>query len=215
MKVIVIICEGKTEVEFCKLLNTYLGYNEYRIEAINLGGNCNWIRVKSFIEKSLKSNRSALVTTMIDYYGRKEKTFPKQAEVVRINDKREKITLLENAMADEIDYSLRNRFVPYLQLHEFEAMLFNNIEVFRRNFEENTEYDKQEIEKILEDFPDPEMINEGKATSPSHRLKWIIPIYNKIVYGNLLVESIGLDNIYTKNRHFKEWIDKIIRFKPS
>ena len=58
------------------------------------------------------------------------------------------------------------------------------------------------------------MINEGKATSPSHRLKRIIPIYNKIVYGNLLVESIGLDNIYTKNRHFKEWIDKI-RFKPS
>ena len=30
MKVIIIICEGETEVEFCKLLNTYLGYNEYR-----------------------------------------------------------------------------------------------------------------------------------------------------------------------------------------
>lgn len=209
MKVIIIICEGETEVEFCKLLNTYLGYNEYRIEARNLGGNCNWKRVKGFVEKSLKSNPSAFVTTMIDYYGRKENTFPKQAEAVKFKDKRGKIAFLEKAMADEIDNSLRERFIPYLQLHEFEAMLFNTMKVFEQNFKDS-EYDKQEIEQILKDFyDDPEMINEAKETSPSHRLKKIIPGYDKIVYGNLLVESIGLGNICDKNQHFREWIDKI------
>ena len=208
MKVIIIICEGETEVEFCKLLNTYLGYNEYRIEARNLGGNCNWERVKSLVKKSLKSNQSAFVTTMIDYYGRKENTFPKQTEANVINNIRQKVDFCEQAMKDAIDSSLRDRFIPYLQLHEFEAMLFNNYEVFDSNFVDD-ECKKNEIQKILQQFPDPEMINDSPLTSPSHRLEKIISGYDKIVYGNLLVESIELYNICEKNLHFKEWIDKI------
>lgn len=209
MKTIIIICEGPTEVEFCSLLNNFLGYTNYRIQPQGLGGNCHWGRIKNLVEKSLKSQKSAIITTMIDYYGRKANTFPKQTEANRIKDIRQKVDFLEQAMKENIDPSLRDRFIPYLQLHEFEAMLFNNLRVFEQNFKDR-EYDKQEIQQILEDFhDDPEMINEAKETSPSHRLKKIIPGYDKIVYGNLLVESIGLGNICAKNRHFREWIDKI------
>lgn len=207
MKTIIIICEGDTEKEFCQLLRDYLGYN-YGIKAINLGGNCNWERIKYFVEKSLKSQPNAIVTTMIDYYGLKGNTFPKWQESLDIMDKRERVTFLENEMHRDIENSLQNRFIPYLQLHEFEALLFNNLDVFEENFED-AEYDKAELQKVFSEFPDPEMINDRRETSPSHRLKNIIPSYNKIYIGNLIIESIGLENIYNKNQHFKEWIDKL------
>lgn len=208
IKTIIIICEGETEVEFCSLLYDFLGHTNYRIEPRNLEGNCHWVQIKNLVEKSLKAQKSAIVTTMIDYYGRKENTFPKQTEANVINDIRQKVDFLEQAMKDAIDSSLRDRFIPYLQLHEFEAMLFNNYEVFDSNFVDD-ECEKNEIQKILQQFPDPEMINDSPLTSPSHRLEKIISGYDKIVYGNLLVESIGLYNICEKNLHFKEWIDKI------
>lgn len=210
MKTIIIICEGETEVEFCSLLNNFLGYENYRIESRNLEGNCHWERIKNLVEKTLKSQKSAIVTTMIDYYGRKSKTFPKQAEANNIkNNIRQKVDFLEQAMIDAIDSSLRDRFIPYLQLHEFEAMLFHNYQVFENNFGDD-ECKKNEIQKILQQFPDPEMINDSPLTSPSHRLENIIIGYNKITYGNLLAEIIGLRNVYSKNQHFREWVDKLI-----
>lgn len=33
-------------------------------------------------------------------------------------------------MYNDIQEDLRYRFIPYIQLHEFEGLLFNNIEVF-------------------------------------------------------------------------------------
>ena len=208
MKTIIIICEGETEVEFCRLLNEFLGYANYRIETRKLGGDCNWKRIKNLVERTLKSQEYAIVTTMIDYYGRKANTFPKQTEAVKINDIRKKVDFLEQAMRDDIDSPFKDRFIPYLQLHEFEAMLFNNYGAFDSNFGDD-ECKKNEIQKILQQFPDSEMINDSPLTSPSHRLESIIRGYNKITYGNLLAETIGLRNIYSKNQHFREWVDKL------
>lgn len=209
MKTITVICEGPTEVEFCKTnLNGYLGYGKYTIMPKNIDGNCNWERIKYFVEKSLKSQPNAIVTTMIDYYGLKGNTFPKWQESLEIMDKRERIVFLENEMHRDIESSLQNRFIPYLQLHEFEALLFNNYGVFDQIFNDE-ECNKIKLQEVFSTFPDPEMINDTRENSPSHRLSDIIPTYNKIVYGNLLVESIGVINIYNKNQHFKEWIDKI------
>lgn len=208
MKTIIIICEGETEVEFCRLLNEFLGYENYSISPRDLKGNCHWERIKNLVEKSLKSQKSAIVTTMIDYYGRKANTFPEQSKANSINDIRKKVDFLEQAMRDDIDSSLKDRFIPYLQLHEFEAMLFHNYEAFDKNFSDE-ECKKNEIQKILQQFPDPEMINDSPLTSPSHRLENIITGYHKFIYGNLLAETIGLRNIYSENQHFREWIDKI------
>ena len=55
----------------------------------------------------------------------------------------------------------------------------------------------------------PEMINDVRETSPSHRLDRIIKGYNKIIYGNIIAEAIGLDNIRSKSPRFNEWLNKI------
>jgi hypothetical protein len=53
------------------------------------------------------------------------------------------------------------------------------------------------------------MINENKATAPSYRLQRIIKGYNKIVYGNILAEAIGLHRIVAKSPRFSQWIEEI------
>jgi len=45
--------------------------------------------------------------------------------------------MLENAMQTDIQPDLQSRFIPYIQLHEFEGLLFSDIEVFDNNFEED------------------------------------------------------------------------------
>ena len=187
MKTVIIICEGPTEEVFCRnLLSQYL-QNSCRIEIRLLGGNCNWQRIKDMAEKALKQQKNALVTTFFDYYGVKTKKFPNWKETVGINkaNVRERIEILENGMLEEIDSNLRYRFIPYVQLHKFEALLFNNIEVFDEMFEFE-QYDRAELLNVFNEFPDPEMIDQGTETSPSHRLIKIIPAYRKVIQGNAI-----------------------------
>lgn len=210
MKTVIIICEGETEEEFCKtLLSQYL-QGVCRIEVRLLRGNCNWERIKNFAEKALKQQKTAVVTTFFDYYGVKTKNFPNWTKSLNFNkaNVRDRIDLLEVGMLEAIDNNLSYRFIPYIQMHEFESFLFNNIEVFDDNFNQN-EFNRTELLTLLNDFPDPEMINQGTETSPSHRLIKILPSYNKIVYGNILAEMIGIGNICQKNKHFNDWIERL------
>ena len=212
MKTVIIICEGPTEEVFCSnLLSQYL-QNSCRIEIRLLGGNCNWQRIRDMAEKALKQQKNALVTTFFDYYGVKTKKFPNWKETVGINkaNVRERIEILENGMLEEIDSNLRYRFIPYVQLHEFEALLFNNIEVFDDMFEFE-QYDRAELLNVFNEFPDPEMIDQGTETSPSHRLIKIIPAYRKVIQGNAIVEKIGIEQIRQKNKHFNDWIEQLIK----
>ena len=210
MKTVIIICEGETEEEFCKtLLSQYL-QGVCRIEVRLLGGNCKWERIKNFAEKALKQQKTAVVTTFFDYYGVKTKNFPNWTKSLNFNkaNVRDRIDLLEVGMLEAIDNNLSYRFIPYIQMHEFESFLFNNIEVFDDNFNQN-EFNRTELLTLLNDFPDPEMINQGTETSPSHRLIKILSSYDKIVYGNILAEMIGIDNIRKKNKHFNDWIKRL------
>lgn len=212
MKTVIIICEGPTEEVFCSnLLSQYL-QNSCRIEIRLLGGNCNWQRIRDMAEKALKQQKNALVTTFFDYYGVKTKKFPNWKETVGINkaNVRERIEILENGMIEEIDSNLRYRFIPYVQLHEFEALLFNNIEVFDDMFEFE-QYDRAELLNVFNEFPDPEMIDQGTETSPSHRLIKIIPAYRKVIQGNAIAEKIGIEQIRQKNKHFNDWIEQLIK----
>ncbi len=53
------------------------------------------------------------------------------------------------------------------------------------------------------------MINNSKATSPAHRLERIIKGYNKVVYGDILSEAIGLNRIREKSPRFNSWITRL------
>jgi hypothetical protein len=116
---------------------------------------------------------------------------------------------LEKAMSDDIEDEFRFRFLPYMQLHEFEGLLFSDVAEIKNQIGENDILDIDELDNIVAQFPNPEFINGVKATAPSERLGKIIRGYNKIVYGSLLAQSIGLEKIRNKCLRFNEWILKM------
>jgi hypothetical protein len=175
-----------------------------------MGGIVKWDILKREIETHLQEP-NVVVTTFIDYYGVYQKhSFPNWEEAERIVDKNKRMDFLENAMKMSIAESIRHRYIPYLQLHEFEGLLFNDIQIFHEQVPKAELVGLTELQKTFEDYDNPEMINNSKETSPSHRLKRIIKGYNKPLYGHYFAEAIGINRIREKSPRFNEWITKII-----
>ncbi|HMI05741.1 MAG TPA: DUF4276 family protein [Pedobacter sp.] len=212
MKRIIIICEGQTEQEFCKdVLYPYLFARGililHPLIKKSNGGIVSWYHLKKQIEGHLKEDTGALTTTFIDYYGTQEKhSFPKWAEGLAIPDKGDRLTFLEASMKADIDASVSHRFIPYIQLHEFEGLLFNDVEVFKQHIPVNELLDVAELNRIIYQNPNPELINDGHETAPSKRLKKLVLGYSKRIYGPILAEAIGLERIMEKCPRFKQWI---------
>lgn len=213
MKRLIIICEGPTEEEFCmKILYPYFQTHNIYIQSPLIkrsnGGIVRWELLKKQIENHLRQDPTAYVSLLIDYYGIHQKfEFPGWEEALSIVDKKERLDFLEQTMSEAIDEKLSFRFIPYMQLHEFEGLLFNNIEIFNQLFTEDEIQDRKELQDIFKVFDNPEMINNGPETAPSKRLIRIIKGYNKIVFGNIIAETIGLNNIRTKCPRFDNWIN--------
>lgn len=219
MKRLIIICEGQTEQEFClNVLSPHL-FNKYNINIQtplikrSMGGIVKWSILKKEIENYLLE-KDAIVTTLIDYYGLYQKyNFPKWDEGEKIVDKIKRIGFLEDAMKEDISDNLRYRFIPYLQLHEFEGLLFNDIQIFYDQVPKSNLVGIEELEKTFENYSNPEMINNSRETSPSHRLERIIKGYNKPLYGHYFAEAIGIERIREKSPRFNQWIKNIIDFE--
>lgn len=215
MKRVIIICEGETEREFCKnVLAPHLIHLNIFIQAPlikrSMGGIVRWSILKKEIETHLKEP-NAIVSTLIDYYGLYQKyNFPSWPDGEKIPNKNDRMDFIENAMKEDIADAISHRFIPYLQLHEFEGLLFNEIQLFYDQVPKAELVGIEELKKTFADYDNPEMINNSRETSPSHRLERIIKGYNKPLYGHYFAEAIGIDKIRKKSPRFNDWIEKII-----
>lgn len=113
-----------------------------------------------------------------------------------------------DSMKADIAEELASRFIPYMQIHEFESLLFSNIDVFRRNFDDH-EMDFSKLESAIREFTNPEDINSNPNLAPSKRLIEAISGYEKVVYGSCLAEEIGLESIMEKCPLFSQWFSTL------
>jgi len=216
MKRISIIVEGPTEQVFCEnILQPYFNLKDiYLYPSLikkSKGGMVHWSNIKKQIENYLRHDKNVYVSTMLDFYGIYDKhNFPGWINSKSFVDKYERKTIVEDSMKEEIEESLRRRFVPYLQLHEFEGLLFSDVDVFKEIYDDEDFNDYDYLIETINMFPNPEMINDGKETVPSVRLKKrILRSYDKVSDGYFIAENIGLEKIRNKCRGFNEWIEKI------
>jgi len=213
MKRIIIIGEGQTEQAFCNdVLQPYFNQLDIYIENPTIkksrGGIISWIELRKQINMHLKQDNDAYVTLLIDYYGiHASHQFPGWNQSLEVVNKSERMSQLEDAMRNEIDEKTRHRFIPYIQLHEFEGLLFSDQQIIEDNFDEDEFDDYDYLVETIHKYSNPEMINDGSATAPSKRLKRIIKGYGKIVMGSLIAQEIGLTKIRGKCPRFNEWIN--------
>ena len=216
MKKLIIICEGKTELLFCStILELYFRQINIQIEypliSHSNGGIVKWVHLKPQIETNLLIDSTCFVTTFIDFYAIYEHhDFPDWRQSLAEPSKSIKMIVLENGMRNSIAPNLQPRFIPYIQLHEFEALIFSDYSSFEEYYEPR-EANFNRLREICSNNPNPEEINDSPTTAPSKRLETNIRRYDKVTHGPDICEIIGLPKIRSKCPRFHEWITKLER----
>jgi hypothetical protein len=217
MKLIYILCEGETEEQFVKaVLQPRFWAHDKHLQPVILhtkrdrsgtkvkGGISSYEKIRRDLQNLLRDSRAECITTFLDYYGLPE-DFPGKAEMAHRKFKTpyERVAHLEEKFAEDID---DRRFLPYIMLHEFEAVLFTDLAELEKVV--GVSPDLQALGD-LQPFSSPEEINDGKDTHPSARLQKAYRGYRKVLHGLQAVMRIGLERIREKCRHLREWIRKL------
>jgi hypothetical protein len=157
-------------------------------------------------------NRDSWFTTMIDLY-HLPTNFPGRATLAPNLSPGDRAACLEAELGKDVAERLQHlpvsrRLIPYIQLHEFEALLFSNPTGFMEAFPGNFTA-VEHFAAIRAKFQNPEEINDGPNTAPSKRILDILPEYQKAVAGLLIAQRIGLGAIRRECPHFDEWLTRI------
>jgi len=216
MKRIIFIVEGDTEKEFIdKVLSPYL-YTKgiFAIDCFKIkhtrGGLTKYQHLRTDIINCIFES-NVIVTTMIDYYAL-PKDFPKYEVSKSIVNKIDRITFLEQSIVNDItEYKGHsfNNLMPYIQLHEFEALVFASYKSIKHLYTD-VDVNFSELDQVIIQYPNPEDINDSSESAPSKRLKQLIKGYNKIVDGIIIIEENGIENILNQCPRFKTWVELLI-----
>lgn len=216
MRAIYIICEGQSEEEF---VNTILrphfnNYGIYDVRPILMstskghkGGDVKFDRLKFNIEKLLNREHDVIVTTFIDYF-RLKTDFPEFEVAQQKNNKYERVNILEQAIAAKINHP---RFTPYIQLHEFEGLLFSSDVGFECLTDIPTK-NLNVLKAAVLEKNNPEELNDGELTAPSKRLEQLIPGFdkNKPFYGGIIAEFNTIRPVLERCTRFNNWVQTLI-----
>jgi Domain of unknown function (DUF4276) len=212
-----LVVEGSTEERFVSdVLAEVLWPRQIYLTPIQLGvpghkgGRTNYARVKKDIVLHLKQDRTAYCSTMLDFYGLGEgfPGIPFPSELSNIA----KVLHLEEAIKTDIcelipDLRPDLRFLPYLQLHEYEALLFSDPPALAAAI--NQPYLAQEFQRVRDAFPTPEDINDDAVTAPSKRIIRVCPSYRKVVQGTTAARRIGIEAMRRECPHFRNWLEQL------
>jgi hypothetical protein len=147
---------------------------------------------------------------MVDLY-RIPSDAPGFEEARAIRDPIERARMLELRLREDIaDW----RFLPYIQVHEFEALLFSEPSAFRNAFPEAA-VEIERLDEIADTMPSPEHIDDGFDTSPSKRIASLLSEFAKPVHGPMIVNHIGLATIRRKCFHFDEWYRDLLQWSAA
>ena len=216
MPSVYIICEGRTESTIVKNIvapelavkGVYL--HPARIGRRRRGGDVTFDRLEINIRDQLLNSRNSYCTTFVDFYGI-DGDFPGKKEAGRRSSLSDKQGIVCDAFADKLAQTLdegpMRRFIPYVQMHEFEGLLFSDPDQLA------VELGKQDLAQqfwaIRHDFDTPEHIDDSPVSAPSKRIQKIFPRYRKVQMGERAVKAITLKKIRQECPLFNAWLAKL------
>tara|TARA_B110001454_G_C12701658_1_gene426810 strand:+ start:1346 stop:1939 length:594 start_codon:yes stop_codon:yes gene_type:complete len=185
--------EGATEREFVSLVLVpyFLNKNKF-LQPVDMRGNVSLDKIRAELKPML--NSFDYTTTLYDFYGFK-------------NRSGRNISELEEAMLELVPSNKKSCFIPYVQLHEFEALLFSTADAMPEYFSEPGK--TESVRSILSACGNPEAINDGYETCPSRRVSGLFPEFDKKLDGPMICGEIGLDKIREACPRFDSWLTKL------
>jgi hypothetical protein len=214
---VIAIVEGKTEQVFVEsILVPYLSERNVFMAATQVsksgqkGGDVKFSRTEKDLRNHLKQRLDTYVTTIVDYYGIKEwpgidqvpngATPAKIAEVVNEATRSAVIEAYPEVRAD-------TRFIPYVAVHEFEALLFSDSEVLATK----VGVDKETVDGVIAHCGEPEAINNNPTTAPGRRLDAWSPggKFKKTTTGIAIAREIGIATMRDQCPIFNAWLTSL------
>lgn len=212
-----VIVEGQTEEKFVAgpLAEALLPYQVYLTPIVlgvpgHRGGRTNYARVEKDVLRQLKQDPGSYCTTMIDYYGLGS-GFPGTPVTTSLNNLQH-VEHIERATKDDIcskipEFRPDVRFIPYLSLHEYEALLFSDPDAFANALRWPDLASR--LHAVRNEFPTPEDINDSPTTAPSKRVIEIFPTYKKVIEGTFAARAVGIQKMRQECAHFRDWIERM------
>lgn len=217
---VVVVCEGQTEETFVRDVlephfapsGLYLMAQTIETSPGHRGGALNYDRVKRQLRNTLRQHSAPVVTTFFDLY-RLDKRFPGFDVAMRAGSLGPKIAALNSALATDIVASAECdpvRFIPHIQPHEFEALLFSDVPTLT-NVERSWARFAVELSAIRQQADTPEHINDQPETKPAAHLERLLksPRFSKVDHGPIAAARIGLPRIESECLYFSAWLQKL------
>ncbi|MCC7386268.1 MAG: DUF4276 family protein [Deltaproteobacteria bacterium] len=210
---LVLVVEGQTEQAFVReVLGPALAmrgvYATGRLVGVpgRKGGNQS-AKAERDIALVLSEDRTVRCSTMFDLYGLSP-SFPGVAEH-HDRPPLERARWIENALLERLRAArgedAANRFVPYIQIHEFEALLFSDPEKLAQVLEPPSL--ARQLHALRGGFGSPEDIDRDQP--PSKRILSFHPSYQKVHHGTRAAIDIGVEAMRSECPHFNEWLSRL------
>lgn len=215
-----VVVEGQTEERFVKdvlaphlmahgvyAFGTIVGTPKRRGGAPLIKGGGDWKRWERDIRRVMGEQQGpdAKVTTLFDFYGL-PRGFPGLTENRSVTDTSTRCDSLQAALAEQFE---SYHFIPYVQRHEFEALVLAALPSLRSLLDAEDDIEGlDQLERELGRQP-PEDINDGSTTAPSKRLLKNVPSYQKTLHGPSAVELAGLSAIRERCLRLDAWLSQL------
>lgn len=212
-----VICEGQTEEMFINevLSDYFLPKGIYLRPSLigkpgHKGGNFKFDRLFTDVRARLLGDTSSYCTTFFDFYGLPEDFPGKDDAKAQLGISAKADCLIEKLTAklqEKLGNDILYRFIPYVQMYEFEGLLFSDparlaSAVYQPSLEAG-------FKKIRDAFDSPEEINDSVITAPSKRIVKLYSAYDKPIHGSLAAINIGLEAIRRECQLFDGWLSRI------
>jgi len=222
MNRVLVLVEGQTErIVVDQFLNPHFTLHGVSLSPRIVGkpGHKGGVRPFEGIRKELcnllKSDPTcAAVTTFFDYYALPS-DWPGTAEAKgqpsnKIPDHIE--PKIAEAIQQKFDASFNpSRFIPYIQMHELEALFFADPKAMAAAI--GDEGLSEEISGIVTACGGCEAIDDGPTTAPSKRVQALFPGYRKgqslNAHAPKILNAIGIQTVRAQCPHFNEWCTKL------
>ncbi|MDR2013835.1 MAG: DUF4276 family protein [Rhodanobacter sp.] len=221
MVAVTVIAEGQTEEQFIKRLiapavrhlGVFVKPQMLQTSPGHRGGAVSYDRLKLYARNELRRDSKVVLSTFLDLYAL-DSSFPGFSEV-EAKPWESRLAHLRQALHKAIVEAVgcaSERFIPHIQPHEFEGLLFSDTQALAQ-IELGWRNSEGKLAAVRAGFNTPEHINNSHETAPSKRLEKLLqPGYRKTRHGPLAAERITLTVMERECPHFHAWMDGLRAF---
>lgn len=183
------------------------------------GGAWAWRDVRRDVHRLLAQRQDRYCAIMFDYYGLPQ-DWPgrKEAAACPPGDRGRVVeaALRSDAIAAFEGLLRAARFLPHIQLHEYEARLFSDCEALSHV----TGVSAGLLRQVVDECGSPEQIDDGRETAPSKRLDRLCRSntnrgYRKTTDGVTAAERMSLETMRACCPHFATWLEAVERLNDT